>query len=178
MAHAGERCVIGQSASSCVQARLTAAPAPCWNLVATDAAQGPEARAQAHQRTALLAEAIEALPQQEKVVIALYYNEELTMKEIGEVPRGVRMAGLANPYQGHLPSPEHAHSPLGRLSIAAWPQGLWWTDASRPTVHAGVRPLWRAGGRFQPSWLPRAHDASPPRRSILLFSQRSVCLVT
>jgi RNA polymerase sigma factor for flagellar operon FliA len=55
------------------------------DLVATDAAQGPEARAQAHQRTALLAEAIEALPQQEKVVIALYYNEELTMKEIGQV---------------------------------------------------------------------------------------------
>jgi RNA polymerase sigma factor for flagellar operon FliA len=55
------------------------------DLVATDAAQGPEARVQAHQRTALLAEAIEALPQQEKVVIALYYHEELTMKEIGQV---------------------------------------------------------------------------------------------
>ena len=55
------------------------------DLVATDAAQGPEARVQAQQRTALLAEAIEALPQQEKVVIALYYHEELTMKEIGQV---------------------------------------------------------------------------------------------
>ena len=55
------------------------------DLVATDAAQGPEARVQAHQRTALLAKAIEALPQQEKVVIALYYHEELTMKEIGQV---------------------------------------------------------------------------------------------
>ena len=55
------------------------------DLVATDAAQGPEQRVQAQQRTALLAEAIDALPQQEKVVIALYYHEELTMKEIGQV---------------------------------------------------------------------------------------------
>ena len=53
--------------------------------MATDAAQGPEPRVQAQQCTALLAEAIEALPQQEKVVIALYYHEELTMKEIGQV---------------------------------------------------------------------------------------------
>ena len=53
--------------------------------MATDAAQGPDQRVQAQQRTALLAEAIDALPQQEKVVIALYYHEELTMKEIGQV---------------------------------------------------------------------------------------------
>ena len=86
------------------------------DLVATDAAQGPEARVQAHQRTALLAEAIDALPQQEKVVIALYYHEELTMKEIGQVLDGDRIAGLADPYQGHLPSPQHAHGPPGRLS--------------------------------------------------------------
>ena len=55
------------------------------DLVATDASQGPEQRVQAQQCTALLAEAIDALPQQEKVVIALYYHEELTMKEIGQV---------------------------------------------------------------------------------------------
>ena len=55
------------------------------DLVSTEAAQGPAQLVQAQQRTALLAEAIEALPQQEKVVIALYYNEELTMKEIGQV---------------------------------------------------------------------------------------------
>jgi RNA polymerase sigma factor for flagellar operon FliA len=33
----------------------------------------------------LVAQAIDDLPQQEKVVIALYYYEELTMKEIGRV---------------------------------------------------------------------------------------------
>ena len=55
------------------------------DVVATEATEGPEPRVQAQQRTALLAEAIDALPQQEKVVIALYYHEELTMKEIGQV---------------------------------------------------------------------------------------------
>jgi RNA polymerase sigma factor for flagellar operon FliA len=60
-------------------------PLTILDLVATDATQGPAQLVQAQQRTALLAEAIDALPQQEKVVIALYYNEELTMKEIGQV---------------------------------------------------------------------------------------------
>jgi len=55
------------------------------DVVATEATEGPEPRVQAQQRTVLLAEAIDALPQQEKVVIALYYHEELTMKEIGQV---------------------------------------------------------------------------------------------
>ena len=55
------------------------------DLVSADAAQGPAQLVQEQQRTARLAEAIDALPQQEKVVIALYYHEELTMKEIGQV---------------------------------------------------------------------------------------------
>ena len=33
----------------------------------------------------LLAAAIEALPKQEKLVVSLYYHEELTMKEVGQV---------------------------------------------------------------------------------------------
>jgi len=33
----------------------------------------------------VLAEAIDALPKNERIVITLYYYEELTMKEIGEV---------------------------------------------------------------------------------------------
>jgi RNA polymerase sigma factor for flagellar operon FliA len=55
------------------------------DLVATDADQDPAQRVQAQQSTTLLAEAIDALPQQEKVVMALYYHEELTMKEIGQI---------------------------------------------------------------------------------------------
>lgn len=54
-------------------------------LVAADAAQGPEQIVQARCLKARIAEAIDALPYQEKVVISLYYYEELTMKEIGKV---------------------------------------------------------------------------------------------
>jgi RNA polymerase sigma factor for flagellar operon FliA len=45
----------------------------------------PYQRAQAQGLTQHLAEAIDALPQQEKVVLSLYYCEELTMCEIGHV---------------------------------------------------------------------------------------------
>ena len=60
-------------------------PSPCSTWWPPMPPRVPRQRVQAQQRTALLAEAIEALPQQEKVVIALYYHEELTMKEIGQV---------------------------------------------------------------------------------------------
>jgi RNA polymerase sigma factor for flagellar operon FliA len=42
-------------------------------------------RAETQALTQHLAEAIDALPQQEKVVLSLYYCEELTMREIGQV---------------------------------------------------------------------------------------------
>jgi RNA polymerase sigma factor FliA len=46
---------------------------------------GPGARAEAQELKEHLAAAIDALPQQEKVVLSLYYFEELTMREIGQV---------------------------------------------------------------------------------------------
>jgi RNA polymerase sigma factor for flagellar operon FliA len=55
------------------------------DLVPTDAAQGPAQLVQTHHLKELIAEAIDDLPYQEKVVISLYYYEELTMKEIGKV---------------------------------------------------------------------------------------------
>jgi RNA polymerase sigma factor for flagellar operon FliA len=55
------------------------------DLVATDDAQGPEQVVQARRLKELIAEAVDELPYQEKVVISLYYYEELTMKEIGKV---------------------------------------------------------------------------------------------
>jgi RNA polymerase sigma factor FliA len=48
-------------------------------------APGPCERAEAQEITQHLAEAIDALPQQEKIVLSLYYFEELTMREIGQV---------------------------------------------------------------------------------------------
>jgi len=55
------------------------------DLVSTDTAKSPAQLVQAHRLKALVAKAIDDLPYQEKVVISLYYYEELTMKEIGKV---------------------------------------------------------------------------------------------
>lgn len=46
---------------------------------------GPDARLEREEMKRLLVEAINKLPQREREVIALYYYEELTLKEIGEV---------------------------------------------------------------------------------------------
>jgi len=45
----------------------------------------PEAEAQASELKDRLADAIESLPDRERLVIALYYYENLTLREIGEV---------------------------------------------------------------------------------------------
>jgi RNA polymerase sigma factor for flagellar operon FliA len=50
-----------------------------------DEAPSPSQLTEAQELQQLLAEAIDALPEQEKVVLALYYHEELTMQEIGAV---------------------------------------------------------------------------------------------
>lgn len=47
--------------------------------------QGPEALTERASTEAALAAAIEALPEREKIVIGLYYQDELNLREIGEV---------------------------------------------------------------------------------------------
>ena len=47
-----------------------------------------------------LADAIARLPEREKLVVALYYYENLTLREIGEVLGRDRVARLAAPHQG------------------------------------------------------------------------------
>ena len=49
------------------------------------AAVDPESEAQASELKDRLADAIEGLPERERLVIALYYYENLTLREIGEV---------------------------------------------------------------------------------------------
>jgi len=48
-------------------------------------AQDPNAMAEYAEMKAMLAEAIDKLPERERLVIALYYYEGLTLKEIGQV---------------------------------------------------------------------------------------------
>jgi len=50
-----------------------------------DEAPGPCQLVEAAVRKQHLAEAIDALPEQEKIVLSLYYFEELTLREIGQV---------------------------------------------------------------------------------------------
>jgi RNA polymerase sigma factor for flagellar operon FliA len=45
----------------------------------------PLSRVEEKERVAALARAIDALPERERLVISLYYYEELTLKEIGLV---------------------------------------------------------------------------------------------
>jgi RNA polymerase sigma factor for flagellar operon FliA len=49
----------------------------------------------------IMIEAIEALPDKEKLLISLYYYEELTMKEIGEI-MGYRNLNLSVAYPSHV----------------------------------------------------------------------------
>jgi RNA polymerase sigma factor FliA len=49
------------------------------------AAVNPQAEAQASELKDRLADAIESLPERERLVVALYYYENLTLREIGEV---------------------------------------------------------------------------------------------
>jgi RNA polymerase sigma factor for flagellar operon FliA len=46
---------------------------------------GPDNHVQKDAFTRALAQAIDSLPEREKLVMALYYDEELNLKEIGEV---------------------------------------------------------------------------------------------
>jgi RNA polymerase sigma factor FliA len=50
-----------------------------------DDTKSPLQALQMHRLKEIVARAIDDLPYQEKVVISLYYYEELTMKEIGKV---------------------------------------------------------------------------------------------
>ncbi len=54
-------------------------------VLPSDDGQGPVQLLQRQRVKELLARAIDDLPYQEKVVVSLYYYEELTMKEIGKI---------------------------------------------------------------------------------------------
>jgi RNA polymerase sigma factor for flagellar operon FliA len=53
--------------------------------VAVDPSEGPHARLERQELRGLLAEAITELPERERQILALYYHEEMTLAEIGQV---------------------------------------------------------------------------------------------
>jgi RNA polymerase sigma factor for flagellar operon FliA len=54
-------------------------------LLEDHTAPGPVEQAEQQELTEMLSTAIEALPEREKLLLALYYQEELTMKEISKI---------------------------------------------------------------------------------------------
>lgn len=48
-------------------------------------AEGPDGRLERSEVKALLMDALDALPEKERLALSLYYYEELTMREVGEV---------------------------------------------------------------------------------------------
>jgi len=77
----------GVSVLSLEEPRAQDPAGPPRTILAQLAAEtpGPCECAETQERKAHLAAAIDALPQQEKVVLSLYYFEELTLREIGQV---------------------------------------------------------------------------------------------
>ena len=55
------------------------------NYYPDDGTNDPHVQFEAVELNELMAEAIEALPEKERMVLSLYYYEELTMKEIGSL---------------------------------------------------------------------------------------------
>jgi RNA polymerase sigma factor for flagellar operon FliA len=55
------------------------------HFLSDNGAENPQNRMMAKQLLHSLGEAIESLPEKERIVITLYYYEELNLKEIGEV---------------------------------------------------------------------------------------------
>jgi RNA polymerase sigma factor for flagellar operon FliA len=53
------------------------------NYYPDDGSNDPAARFESKELSEILAEAIESLPERERMVLSLYYHEEFTMKEIG-----------------------------------------------------------------------------------------------
>jgi RNA polymerase sigma factor for flagellar operon FliA len=62
----------------------TAAPSAFLNFLSDNGTENPQNQMMAKQLLHSLGKAIEALPEKERIVITLYYYEELNLKEIGE----------------------------------------------------------------------------------------------
>ncbi len=57
------------------------------DLLEDTSTPGPDEQVEKNELTTLLASAIDNLPERERILVSLYYNDELTMKEISKVMR-------------------------------------------------------------------------------------------
>ena len=94
----------------------------------------------------ILSEAVEGMPERERLVLTLYYYEGLTLAEIGQVLGVTEIQGLPDPHQGHPPAP------LEIARARARPRGLASGHTFFPQVRIGAPP----GGSMQRSWVALA----------------------
>ena len=69
----------------------------CTIADATDGKAGPAEELEQEELRCAIAAAIAALPETERVILLLYYDEEFLMREIGVQVRRERVAYLPNP---------------------------------------------------------------------------------
>jgi len=81
------------------------------NYYPDDGSNDPYMKFESNELTRLLAEAIEELPEKERLVLSLYYFEEFTMKEIGAL-LGVNESRVS---QLHTKATLHLRGKLGKL---------------------------------------------------------------
>ena len=66
----------------------------------------------------ILADAINRMPEREKIVLTLYYYEGLTLAEIGQVLGRDREPGVPDPHQGRAPAPVAGPRDRARTRLA------------------------------------------------------------
>ena len=144
-------------------AAATGATATTLGDTIPDQGDGPGRPPGAQEMRGQLAEAIERMPEREKIVLTLYYFENLTLAEIGEVLGGDREPGQPDPHQGGPPAaqpppgrpararltgrppvtPPRSRRSVGRSRAAESP-------ASAGPASAWRSPRWPAPGRRRP----------------------------
>jgi RNA polymerase sigma factor (sigma-70 family) len=67
-----------------------------------DGSNDPYIRFETKEITRILNEAVDSLPERERLVMSLYYFEEFTMKQIGAVLRSERVPRFPNPHERHM----------------------------------------------------------------------------
>ena len=66
-----------------------------------DGTKDPYVRFETNELTSILGEAIDSLPERERLVLSLYYYEEFTMKEIGTLLGVNESLGVPDSYESY-----------------------------------------------------------------------------